>query len=424
MFIPPEVFSIIASFLDVKSLCQFRLANKELFSVSLGLFRRLFKRICVVLGRKSLKTLLEVAESRYSEEVTELLVYVLSSNGSLERHRFPAYALDQDCIWESGLDLLWLKSAIEQFKSLRTVRIMDSLFGAAEYGYPLAYHLFPNRYILDMSMKYSREESLRHTVLVVLTAVSEAKVELGTFDILLGHSGPTWDDDFDLDSLDSDSSFIDGGYTSGLDLSELNLSPAYCMQIRPFMAKLQCLRLHAGFYPGSQQSTQLAEIVALASNLKRLDIWFDNPATPLFRSLAELDKDLPRLTELKIAGLVTDSARIQSLLQTLRGSLKRLTFCHIMLEEATYSINGWTDLLTSIATTLSLDSLRLHALGVHTHPDWRPLQTAQGGKVTAVFESDVRSNILLFVEELRVNMENDMLWITCSPNELDDCLRH
>jgi len=424
MSVPLDVYFIIASFLDVKSLCQFRLANRELFSISESLFRRLFKRICVVLGRKSLATLLGLAESRYSSGVTELLVYVLSPIGSLERHRFPTYTLDQNCVLESGLDLLWLKSAIEKLKSLRTVRVMDTLLGAAEYGHPLAYRLLPSPYILDISMNCSREESLRHTILVVLTALSEANAELHTFDILLGHGGPTWDDDFDLESLDSESSCIDDSYESGLDLSELDLSPAYCAQVRPFMAKLQCLRLHAGFYPGSQQSKQLAQIVALASNLKRLDLWFDNPATPLFRSLAELNKGLPRLTELTVAGLVTDAMCMQSLLQTLRESLKTLTLCHIMLEEATYSIRGWKDLLISIATTLSLDSLRLHALGVHTHPDWRPLQNPQGERIVVRFKSDVKSSILLFVDELRVNMENDMLWITCSPNRLDDCFRH
>jgi len=295
-----------------------------------------------------------IANSQYAHFVSELFVYVPPPVGPLERIRYREELLDQDCIVNSGLDLLWLTLAFQQFSKLRIVRITDELPGASPHAYPLAYRSLLAPQIATLARP--SEESVSHAVLVVLTAASEAKLTLDTFDILLSCSAPMWEDDFDLESLHSDSTEVNVGSCGGLDLSGMGLSSAYFKHIQPFMAHLKCLRLRASFYPGHNPSEQLAHLITLAATLKRLDLWFDAPAASLFRSLAA-GKALPELAELTLAGLVTDLASAENFLQRLSPSLTELTLCHIMLEETTLSKDGWVTLLGLVAKSLSLHSL-------------------------------------------------------------------
>ena len=231
-----------------------------------------------------------------------------------------------------------------------------------------------------------------------------------------------WEDDFDLESLHSDSTEVNVGSCGGLDLSGMGLSSAYFKHIQPFMAHLKCLRLHASFYPGHNPSEQLAHLITLAATLKRLDLWFDAPAASLFRSLAARQV-LPELAELTLAGLVTDLASAKQLLQRLSPNLTQLTLCHIMLEDTTLSKDGWVTLLNLVAKSTSLHSLTLHSLGVRVYDDWKPLRDGRGEKIAARFNSDLVSKVPLYATELRVGMDNEMLWISCSPNTLEECLR-
>lgn len=301
---PAEIISLIASLLDVGDLCKLRCTfNRQLCSYTFHSFGHHLARLCVMFERKSLTMLKMIAKSDYREFVSELSVQVVPTAGPAEMLRYPRYASDRHCILTSGLDLLWLTSALEKFEKLRIVRIIDDPIGTAGRGHPLGYRSLPGPYILD-AIARSSEDSRAHTVLVVLTALSEANVNLHTFDVLLSSNPPRWDDDdFDLDS--DDSPCVHGVSSPGLDFQELCFSEAYFTQIREFMARLQCLRLHASSYLRRDSSPQLAQLITLAPGLRRLDVWCDPPASPLFRSLAE-SNGFHELGELTLVGTSAD----------------------------------------------------------------------------------------------------------------------
>ena len=229
--------------------------------------------------------------------------------GALERIRYRDQLLDQDCIVNSGLDLLWLTLAFQRFSKLRIVSITNEPPGASPHAYPLAYRSLLAPHISTAARP--SEESVSHAVLVALTAASEAKLTLDTFDILLSCSAPMWEDDFDLESLHSDSTEVNVGILrrpGPIGNGPLvRLPPTHPTLHGPPEMSSPPRKL----LPRPQPIRTAGPLDRFGCrSQKRLDLWFDAPAASLFRSLAAR-QTLPELAELTLAGLVTDLARAE-----------------------------------------------------------------------------------------------------------------
>jgi len=411
----PELLHGIVSFLEIAPLGNFRCTNKALCAAAEPHFRTFFRRICITLERCSLERLSRFAESNYGAEARELFVYLLTGPSSSRQPSFRDFITDQDCISNTGLDLIWLTSSLRKLRNIGTVRIMDGLFGAVQHGYPLGYTSFLSPGILGLPF-WNSETELAHTVLVVMTAIAEADITPHTFDILLGHG--VMQDDEDLHSVDSfDSNSEDTGYVRGIDLPALSLSGAYLSQIDDFLRALRCLRIHVGYHPGN--ANHLEQFVHRADGLQRLDLRFDNPAAPWIPSLMGLHC-LPQLAELTLAGLVMGTGHAEAFFAKL-SSLKRLKLCHVMLEERSISIEGWKSVLTCLSAS-QLNSLTLHKLGVQdSSRDWRPV-TVGGATIAIRFTSHVRRRVLQLAEELQVDIDPGTVWIAFCPDDMDQCL--